>query len=468
MGQDGEIRLERPLRTWERALLGECNLYLVGGIVRDLLLGERYESLDEDYLVTGIDIERLVTVLRPLGKTNLVGRSFGVIKYTSPEGRTVDISLPRTEYSVGPGHRDFHVDFDPMIPVENDLVRRDFTINSMALHLGTGELVDPLGGRGDLAERVLRVNREESFREDPLRILRGVQFYARFGLTVEAKTREMMVRDAELLGTVSMERIREELNKMLLRAERPGAGFILMHETGILGLILPELEDAHGVEQNEYHPDDLFMHSVRSCDAAPPDLVIRWGALLHDLGKKKMRREKDDRVVFYRHEEESARIARAVLERLRFPRDFARRVEHLVRHHMFQMTDEWSDAAVRRFIARIGVDNLDDIFALCEADVRSRAEARSRTGEGPKIDEKLMCHIEAARMRVADVLASEATFKREHLAVNGSDIIELLGIEGGPEVGEILERLLDLVIEQPELNTRERLLEIVADMRGKE
>lgn len=452
MRSDEGIQLDRPLRDWERALLKECDLCLVGGTVRDLLRGKRYDSLDEDYLAAGIELERLEAVLRPFGATNLVGKSFGVVKFTFPGEDTVDISLPRTEYSVGPGHRDFKVTFDPSIPVEQDLVRRDFTINSMALRLGTGELVDPLGGRADLADGVLRVNREGSFREDPLRILRGVQFLARFGLRVDAETARLMARDRGLLGTVSAERVREELNKMLLRAERPSEGFLFMHETGILRLVLPELDETFGITQNEYHPDDLFMHSVKSCDEAPADLVLRWSALLHDLGKKKMKREVDGRIVFYRHEEESAGIAGRILERLRFPRDFTRKVVHLVRHHMFKVTDEWSDAAVRRFIVRIGVDRLDDLFAVCEADLRSRT------------DRVLLDHLEKARERVHRILDSEATFKREHLAVNGSDIMEHLGIEGGPRVGEILQRLLELVIEYPEMNTRERLLEMVSKM----
>lgn len=442
------------MRDWECELLGECELYLVGGIVRDLMRGKRYDSLDEDYLAVGIGFERLIEVLAPFGKTNLVGKSFGVVKFDSPGGSTVDISLPRTEYSVGPGHRDFHVTFDPSIPVEQDLVRRDFTINSMALHLGTEELIDPLGGRGDLSAGILRVNREGSFREDPLRIMRGVQFLARFGLKVDGETSRMMMRDMKLLESVSAERVREELNKMLISAERPSEGFLFMHGTGILGLVLPELDETFGVEQNEYHPDDLFLHSVRSCDAARPELLIRWSALLHDLGKRKMKQEIGGRVVFYRHEEESAGVAEKILTRFKFPREFIKQVTHLVRHHMFQMTDDWSDAAVRRFIARIGVDNIDDLFAVCEADVRSRA------------DTALMDHLENARGRVDTVLASEATFKREHLAVNGSDIIEQLGIEGGPRVGEILQKLLDLVLEHPEMNTRERLLDAVSDMEG--
>lgn len=447
------IRLGRELSHWERALLDECDLYLVGGTVRDMLLGCSGESLDEDYLVAGLELDRLVSVLDRHGKTNLVGKSFGVIKFAEPGSKTVDISLPRTEFSTGHGHRDFDVQFDPAIPVEEDLVRRDFTINSMALHLGEMRLVDPLGGSADLENRLLRINRPESFREDPLRILRGVQFIARFGLAVEAETLELMRRHRALLETVSTERIRDELNKMLTLAEKPGAGFSFMHDTGILEHILPELEETYGIEQNEFHPDDLFTHSVKSCDLARPTVVMRWSALLHDLGKKKMKREVDGRVVFYRHEGESAEIADAVLGRLQFPRDKTNQIVHLVRHHMFLITDEWSDAAVRRFIARVGKENLDELFELRRADAMSRG------------DEEVERGLEYMRGRVDAVLESEAAFKREDLAVDGSDVIRVLNVGEGKEVGEVLRKLLEMVLEDPQLNTRGTLLEIIRRMK---
>ncbi len=141
MNGNPEIELGRDIKPWERSILDECDLFLVGGIVRDMLLGRRGEYSDEDYLVAGMDVERLVSILDRFGK------SFGVIKFVTEEGKTVDISLPRTEHSIGPGHRDFSVSFDPSMPVEKDLIRRDFTINSMALHMGDLGLVDPLGGK---------------------------------------------------------------------------------------------------------------------------------------------------------------------------------------------------------------------------------------------------------------------------------------------------------------------------------
>ncbi len=447
------MELGRDLYPWERSVLDESDLYLVGGTVRDLILGTRGRSIDEDYLVTGLDLDRLVAILNRFGRTSLVGKSFGVIKFTTPKGPTVDISLPRMEFSTGPGHRDFHVSFAPSITVEKDLERRDFTVNSMALHLGEMRLVDPLSGERDLDKRILRINHPGSFREDPLRILRGVQFLARFGLEPTRETLEIMRRDKELILNISPERVREELNKMMLQAGKPGDGFIFMRENGILSYVLPELEETFGVEQNEYHPDDIFMHSIKSCDAARPDLHIRWSALLHDLGKKKMKAHVEGRVVFYRHEEESAAIAERVLDRLRFPRDFTRKVVHLVKHHMFHITDEWSNAAVRRFVSRVGAENLEDLFALREADAISRG------------DLEIEKDIERTKERVNSVLESLAAFRREDLAVDGLDVMRILGIQSGPKVGQVLKRLLEEVIEHPEWNERERLVMIIEGIK---
>jgi tRNA nucleotidyltransferase (CCA-adding enzyme) len=446
----------RERYAWERHLLEVCDLYLVGGTVREILRGAGTGSLDEDYLASGIEYDDLVSRLERFGSVNLVGKSFGVIKFTPPSERTVDISLPRTEFSTGIAHRDFSVRFDPRLPVEKDLERRDFTVNSMALHVGTHLLVDPLGGRADLEKRLLRVNRRDSFLEDPLRILRGVQLMARLDFTIEELTRADMRSNVALLASVSAERVRDELNKMLELAAAPSRGFVFMHEEGILPFVLPELEATFGVEQNEFHPDDVFMHSLKSCDRARPELHLRWSALLHDIGKKEMKQVVDGRTVFYRHEEASARDAEAILDRLRCPRELRKKVVSLIVHHMFNITDDWSETAVRRFIVRAGRENLDDLLALREADGLSRD------------DGAVVAQNAAIRKRFERVLASEAAFKIGDLAIGGADIMETLGIAEGPEVGKILRTLFEAVVENPEENNRERLIALVLRSRERE
>jgi tRNA nucleotidyltransferase (CCA-adding enzyme) len=450
------ISLDRELFPWERKVLERCGLYLVGGAVRDLLLGRAHLKLDLDYIASGIDEKSLLAMLTSIGRADLVGRSFGVVKFRTPDDITVDIALPRSEVSTGPGHRDFKVISDPGMPVASDLARRDYTVNSMALDLRDFSLVDPLGGADDLERKILRVNRETSFIEDPLRIMRGVQFMARFGLEAEPGTRALMERDRELLETVSKERIRDELNKMILLSDRPSAGFIFMHETGILPIVMPELDVTWGVDQNEFHPDDVFHHSVKSCDLAERELLIRWCALLHDLGKPKMKTEIDGRTVFYRHEEESARLAGEILTRLVFPASFVSSAKHLISHHMFMITDEWSDSAVRRFVAKVGTGNIDDLFEIRRADGASRGDGR--IGE----------EVEYSRKRIEKVILEESAFKRSDLALTGSDIMRVTGIGPGPQVGRILDELLEAVLDHPEYNNRERLEELARERVNRE
>ncbi len=456
----GEVEniIGRELKAWEVALLQEAELYLVGGVVRDLLRGDYKSSLDQDYIVRGISLDSLDSVLSNYGKTNLVGKSFGVIKFVDRAGNTVDISLPRTEYSTGSGHRDFNVKYDQNLPVEEDLKRRDFTINSIALNMKTGEFVDPLGGKSDLKRRLLRVNSGNSFLEDPLRILRGIQFMTRFLLKIETQTRELMWKYSGMMDKVAPERIRDELTKMMQLGEKPGDGFEIMHRTGMLEYIIPELEETYGIEQNEYHCEDLFFHSINSCNKARKDLEIRWSALLHDIGKKETRMEKNGRIVFYRHEEVSADSAGRILRRLRYPNTMIKKVTHLIRQHMFHITEEFSDSAVRRFIHRAGVENLDDLFALRKADIASRNQ--------PWMYENL----ERTRERVERILEEESAFSITDLAISGNDVKIIVGLKEGPEIGRILDRIMEMVIENPALNRREKLIDLlksIRDERGK-
>lgn len=443
----------KQLSAWERSILDEGGLYLVGGAVRDRLLGHGDRTADDDYVVTGIAIDRLVELLSRHGVSSLVGSSFGVIKFTPADAPTVDISLPRREVSTGAGHRDFDVVFDEKIPIEEDLARRDFTVNSMAFHLGERRIVDPLDGKADIAARRLRVNRSNSFVEDPLRILRGVQLLARFDLEATSETIERMRTDRALIESVAPERVRMEFDKMLIRSDRPSNGFLFMRDIGLLDIVLPEIAATDGVTQNEYHIDDVFMHGLKTCDGVGRDLVLRWAGLLHDIGKPAMRQERNGRVVFHRHEAESARMAGGVLERLRYSKTIITRVVHLVRHHMFDITTEWSDAAVRRFIARVGAVHLDDLFALAQADVASRGDVEA------------VSRLEDSRHRIERLMAADAAFSRGDLAVDGRDVMQMLDMDPGPGIGGVLDRLLDMVLEDPAMNDRNRLLSVLERMR---
>jgi tRNA nucleotidyltransferase (CCA-adding enzyme) len=431
------------LPAWQKDIMSRGDLYRVGGSVRDALMGIGNREEDVDYLVCGIPPDELELLLEKRGRVELVGKSFGVYKFKPRPGtRVVDIAYPRKEASTGPGHRDFDVDWDWSLPVEADLERRDFTINAVAQDVRDGRVIDPLEGRRDMERGVLRMVFPRAFEEDPLRILRGVRFAARFTLAIETATQRAMEKSAALIQT-------------LTQCERPGTGFVRLHDLGVLEHIFPELERTHGVTQNEYHPDDVFVHTLKTCDEAPMDnLTVRWAALLHDLGKvdKKQTVECTDgepKVVFYGHEQEGEAIARRVLERLRFGNTFVQDCSALVRHHMFNYQPEWKRATVRRFIRTIGKERLEDLFLLRQADCRSR----HLTDELDRLAE--------LRRRVEEELAEAHALHVRDLAIDGDDLQAIFGIPEGPEIGGILDDLLEVVLDSPEVNTRKRLIELV-------
>jgi len=345
------------------------------------------------------------------------------------------------------GHKDFSVQFDPNLPVEEDLVRRDFTINAMALALDNEELIDPLDGMVDLKNRQLRMTSENSFLEDPLRMLRAVQFAARFNFLIEPQTFDAMRRNAELIESVSAERIAEELNKLMTRAKAPSDGFRLMQTSGLLKGIMPELEATVGVDQpGPYHKYDVFEHTLHAIDAAPPKLAVRMAALFHDITKPKHRRLVEKGATFYGHEISGARVAKQVLTRLRYSKEFIDNVTTLVERHMF--TTAVSDKGMRRLVKRVGVGLIFDLLDLRRADV----EAQGMGGTTNDVDE-----FEA---NIKDELAKKPPFGYKDLALKGDDIMKMFHMHAGPGVGIILQHLMEAVLDNPEDNTREKMEEI--------
>jgi len=444
------------LAPWQEDILAAGELYRVGGAVRDRLLGLT-DVADTDFLVREIPPPALETILARHGTWSRVGKAFGVYKFTPHDaGEPVDIVFPRTESSTGAGHRDFEIRFDWTLPVESDLGRRDFTINAIAERIPDNHVIDPFDGANDVRRRVLRMIFPQAFEEDALRILRGARFAARFELTVDDATRAAMTGAADLLSTISAERVQDELTKTLTQCAAPSRALHLLHEIGSLGVWLPELERCVGVAQNEYHPDDVYWHSLKTCDAAPQDrLVVRWAALLHDVGKVDTRQTIVEggaaRVVFYGHEVVSAELTDRVLTRLRYSNEVVASVRHLVREHMYRFERSWKDATVRRFMRRIGDDAMDDLLSLREADCRSRT----------LVDE--LSSLDELRARVAQERRARATLSVDDLAIDGRDVIREGEIAPGPVVGEILQELLELVTDNPELNRRETLLDALRE-----
>lgn len=440
-------------------------VYEVGGTVRDEFLGR--EIKDRDLLVTGVPIDNLTQLLKQYGDVFTVGKSFGVIKFYpkhSPDS-CFDIALPRKEVSTGTGHRDFQVDFDPSLPVEIDLSRRDFTINAMAREIQTGQLIDPFNGQADIQSKTIRMVSKEAFQEDPLRLMRGIQFAARFNLKIESDTLASMQSAASLINTVSPERISQELKK-LFSAEKPSIGFHLMLKIGILKDLFPEIHENVGVEQgNKLHKDDVFLHTMRVLDAARKDVAIPYAgdlelvisALFHDVGKARTKRfDKDkNRLTFYGHQSLSKRMARVRMEALKMttmginPNNVLR----LVDNHMFQTKAHFTDRAVRRFVNKIGPDLILKLVDLRLADNRG-----GKYPEGIKGVLRL-------RQRIEHEIESKSPFNIKDLAVRGTDLMEL-SIPEGPEIGKILKELVEVVLDDPSLNTKEALLDIVKKNRN--
>jgi putative nucleotidyltransferase with HDIG domain len=304
--------------------------------------------------------------------------------------------------------------------------------------------VDPHGGRDDIATRTLRAvgDPKARFEEDALRMVRAVRLAATLGFTIEPATLAGIEANADLVRYLSGERIQTELSK-LLASERPSVGLRLLADTGLLERISPELERQRGVPQNKVPGEDLWDHTLGSVDAVSRERpVVRLAALLHDIGKPATFSDGH----FLHHEIVGAELAATLLDELRFPRAVRERVVHLVRHHMFRYEPNWSDAAVRRFIGKIGTDTLDDLFALREAD---------NLGSGLTADAG---GLDVLRSRVATELEGELVIDRSKLQIDGSDLIEELGLRQGPQLGRILDELLEKVIVDPALNNRATLL----------
>ena len=428
-------------------ILERGKIYEVGGAVRDKFLKRGSATKDRDFLVTGIAYDDLTKLLRKFGKADLVGKSFGVVKFTQFDGErqtTFDISLPRREYSTGVGHKDFKVEYDPGIPVEEDLGRRDFTINAMAVELGEGKLIDPLNGRQDLEKGIIRIVYPNSFIDDPLRMLRAVQFCARFEFDIDSDSYSAICESAGLIESVSLERIAEELNKLLERAEKPSIGFRLLQRTGLLKYIMPELEECVDVEQpGNFHKYDVFEHTMHIIDAAPMRLRLRLAALFHDINKPQTKRIVEKGASFYGHETIGAKTSRQVMHRLKYAHDLIDDVALLVDRHMF--TTEVSDKGMRRLLRRIGVDLIFDLLDLRRADV----VAQGMGGTTEDVDE--------FEQRIREELDRKPPLGLGELTVNGDRIMKMFGLEPGPKVGKILDFLMERVLDDPRSNDVNRL-----------
>jgi putative nucleotidyltransferase with HDIG domain len=420
--------------------------YVVGGCVRDAIRGVDPQDWDVATDATPEEIQRFFA-------KSLYTNRFGTVVVRSGQ-HEVEVTTYRTEAGYTDHRRPDHVAFTDSL--HEDLSRRDFTMNAMAWRPGQngtpGELVDLFGGQRDLESRVLRAVGEpdERFREDALRMLRAVRFATLLDMRIDERTAAAIRRNAHLAATLSGERINQELTK-ILGAPRPSVAFRMLSDVGLLAVICPELEVTKKTPQDKVAAQDVFEHSLATIDATPAnDLVLRLAGLFHDIGKPETFADGH----FHQHEFVGEFKARQILRRWKFDRETVAEVAHLIRNHMFWYETHWTDAAVRRFIRKIGLEYIPALFALRRAD---------NIGSGARSPR--MYALEALWQRVEKEIAAANAFSLRDLKVDGNDIMRELGIPPGPEVGHILSDLFERVLDEPSLNTREKLIELAKAMR---
>ena len=412
----------------------EC--YLVGGGVRDLLLG--HDIYDYDF-ATNARPEDVMKIFRRVITTGIKHGTVTVFV----NDMEFEVTTYRADGNYSDGRRPESVSYSDSL--DEDVKRRDFTINGMAYDVITDEIIDLTGGMEDIERKIIRTigNPAERFGEDGLRTYRACRFASKLGFDIDPATLDAIGNALDTASKVSAERVRDEIMK-LLETPIPSVGFEYMRKSGLLALSLPELDSCYKVEQNRFHAHDIYYHSLYSCDAAPKERpIIRLAALLHDIGKVSTKRGSEEGdCTFYNHEVIGARMGRRIMKRLKFSNSDVEMVNNLVINHMFHYTDDWSDGAVRRFMRKVGVENIPDLFMLREAD---------RIGNGTRIG--LPEPVKKLQERIDRVIEAENAITVRDLNINGNIIMEHFGLGPGPIIGRILHELLELVLDDPDMNT---------------
>ncbi len=443
------------------------DVYLVGGALRDILMGK----IPHDYdLATNAQPDEMLEIFP---KSVSTGAKFGTVLALVPdesgETKQVEVTTFRSESDYVDGRWPTKVQF--VNDLDLDLGRRDFTINAMAMDLSNAtiegnvqdqewNIYDPFGGITDINLKLIRAvgTPLERFKEDGLRAFKACRLASQLDFEIEEETLLAIKEALPVAKQVSMERIRDEFMKLLLNSSKPSKGIELLRVTGLLNIFLPELLEGYGVEQKLYHAHDVYWHSLKTCDAAEDS--VKLAALLHDIAKPRTDMGNGH---FYGHDKMGADMVESILKRMKFPNSEINRVKNLVQNHMFYyphiegevshedmekiLLTQWSDAAVRRFLKRVGDENVEDLFKLRIADASSNPSSAFK----PTELEELQKHI--SRVRQEDM-----ALKITDLDISGEDL-RGIGVEPGPKMGEILKNLLDMVIEDPLLNTKEKLLE---------
>lgn len=420
--------------------------YVVGGCVRDLLRKAEPEDWD------------VATNAKPEEIRKVFPKSFYENKFLTVTVQTgsdnqklkeIEVTSYRSEAKYTDKRHPDEVKFAKTI--EEDLARRDFTVNAIALAPKTRgyEIIDPFDGQKDLKAKILKAvgNPDDRFGEDALRMMRALRFASTLGFKIDKKTADAVKKNGSLLEAISKERIRDELLKIVM-SERAAEGIELLRETGLLKYIVPELEEGWGVAQNKHHIYECYEHSVRSLDFAARknfNKYVRLAALFHDIGKPRAKAGEGSDSTFYNHEIIGAKMTSRILERLKFPKKDAEKITKLVRFHLFYYNPgEVGESSIRRLIRKVGPENMEELLQVRMSD---------RVGSGvPKAEPYKLRHLKYLADKV-----SQDPISAKMIKVNGNDIMKALGIPPGPKIGKILDILLGYVLEDPKKNEEDFL-----------
>ncbi len=430
-------------------------IYIVGGTSRGLLTD--YPIADWDFATKATPQE----MQKMFPKNHFYNNEFGTVSIVMGKSKenVFEVTTFRTEKNYQDFRRPEQVEWGETL--EEDLSRRDFTVNAIALKFQPeadgplaqksrcriAKIIDPFDGRKDLENQIIRAvgNPDQRFQEDALRLMRAVRIATQLGFVIEPKTFESIQKNSQLITNIAWERIRDEMLK-LIASEHPADGIILLHNAGLLEHIIPELISGKGIDQPKHHISTVWKHCIdclRYCPSEDP--IVRLAALLHDIGKPVTAEGEGEERTFYNHEVVGARIAKEIGQRLRLSKDQIDQLWRLVRWHQFAPDEDLSDSAIRRFIRRVGKNNLQDILDIRTGD---------RLGSGVPATS---WRTELFKKRLQEV--QKRPFSVKDLKIDGNDVMEALDLSPGPEIGQILEALFEEVKDAKDKNNREYLLE---------
>ncbi|MFZ3054654.1 MAG: HD domain-containing protein [Minisyncoccales bacterium] len=434
--------------------------YIVGGCTRDFLRGVCPADWD---VATNALPEETQKVFEKLKIKTFYENDFGTVGVAFPakneEFDVIEITTYRNEATYTDGRHPDKVSWSKTI--EEDLKRRDFTVNSIAISLKNGsetQIIDMFDGKNDLQKHILRAvgNPNERFKEDALRMMRAVRLKTTLGSDwiIEEKTKQAIKDNAPLLKKISQERIRDELIK-IINSENAAAGIESLRNKELLTYIIPELEEGYEVSQNKHHVYDCYKHNLECLNFASYKAYkfeVRMAALLHDVGKPRTKRGNGNDATFYNHEMVGAQMAEKILNRLRFPKKDVEKIVNLVRYHLFYYNvDEVGEASVRRLVRNVGAENMEDLLELRMAD---------RIGSGcPKAEPYKLRHFKYMIEKV-----SKDPISVKMLKINGEEVMKTLDIKPSPKVGMILDVLFEEVLKDPKNNTKAYLKKKLSEL----